>query len=66
LFRNDSVSTDVITRFENLSNLGAQLHFCKWNVGDPKRTSTVIRRWYSFHGKFIVTDKSAIVLINEF
>jgi len=63
---NDSVSEAVISRFEILSNLGAHLHFCKWNVGDPERTSTAIGRWYSFHGKFIVTDKSAIVLSANF
>lgn len=63
---NDSVSADVITRFETLSNHGAHIHFCKWNVGDPERTSTAIGRWYSFHGKFIVTDKSAIVLSANF
>ena len=59
---NKSVSEGVITRLERLSNLGANLHFCKWNVGDPERTSTAIGRWYSYHGKFIVTGKSAIVL----
>lgn len=63
---NDSVSADVIARFENISNLGATIHFCKWNVGDPERTSTAIGRWYSFHGKFIVTDKSAIALSANF
>ncbi|MBU1679772.1 MAG: phospholipase D family protein, partial [Bacteroidetes bacterium] len=63
---NDSVSADVITRFEALSNLGAHINFCKWNVGDPERTSTAIGRWYSFHGKFIVTDKSAIALSANF
>jgi len=63
---NESVSESVVTRLERLSNLGASLHFCKWNVGDPERTSTAIGRWYSFHGKFIVTDKSAIVLSANF
>jgi len=63
---NKSVSEGVITRLERLSNLGANLHFCKWNVGDPERTSTAIGRWYSYHGKFIVTDKSAIVLSANF
>ena len=45
---------------------GAKLYFCKWNVGDPERTSTAVGRWYSFHGKFIVTDKSAIALSANF
>lgn len=63
---NDSVSADVIRRLQNLINLGANIYFCKWNVGDPERTSTAIGRWYSFHGKFIVTDKSAIALSANF
>lgn len=63
---NESVSADVISRFENLINSGANIHLCKWNVGDPERTSTAIGRWYSFHGKFIVTDKSAIALSANF
>jgi len=63
---NESVNEDVTCRLERLSNMGVNLHFCKWNVGDPERTSTAIGRWYSFHGKFIVTDKSAIVISANF
>lgn len=59
---NDDIRNDVIPLFENLKNKGAILHFCKWNIGDPERTTTAIGRWYLFHGKFIVTDKSAMVL----
>jgi len=62
----DSINTDVLTKvtalFEKLKSNGAHLYFCKWNVGDPERTSTAIGRWYSYHGKFIVTDKVAISL----
>jgi len=57
---NEDVQERVINQFENLQALGARLHFCKWNIGDPERTSTAVGRWYSFHGKFIVTDKSAV------
>ncbi|GAG99893.1 unnamed protein product, partial [marine sediment metagenome] len=46
--------------------MGAILHFCKWNLGDPERTSTAVGQWYSFHGKFIVTDKSAIAMSANF
>lgn len=63
---NESVSEGVIARLERLAEIGVNLHFCKWNVGDPERTSTAIGRWYSFHGKFILTDKSAIVLSANF
>ena len=62
----DGINKDsraVVTElFNNLKLKGAILHFCKWNVGDPEKTTTAIGRWYSFHGKFIVTDKSSIAL----
>lgn len=61
-----SVRHNVSKRFEKLLELGAFIRFCKWNVGDPERTSTAIGRWYSFHGKFIVTDRSAIALSANF
>lgn len=63
---NDVIRDVVSTRLDRLSELGINLHFCKWNVGDPERTTTAIGRWYSFHGKFIVTDKSAIALSANF
>ncbi len=59
---NDDVRQQVTERLEELRRVGANLHFCKWNVGDPERTTTAVGRWYSFHGKFMVTDKSAISL----
>lgn len=59
---NPNVRELVESRFRKLESDGATLHFCKWNVGDPARTTTAVGRWYSFHGKFIVTDKSAIAL----
>ena len=63
---NESLRTEVIPRFEQLKNSGAKIDFCKWNVGDPERTTTAVGKWYSFHGKFIVTDKSAIILSANF
>ncbi len=63
---NLDVQLNVTAHFEKLKSNGARLHFCGWNVGDPERTSTAIGRWYSFHGKFIVTDKSAISLSANF
>lgn len=66
----DSIHEDlrskVQSRFEHLEKDGATIYFCKWNVGDPGRTTTAVGRWYSFHGKFIVTDKSAIALSANF
>lgn len=58
----EDIQTKVIKLFQGLQNNGAVLHFCKWNVGDPERTTTAVGRWYLFHGKFIVTDKSAVAL----
>lgn len=58
----DRVRDEVVTNIETLKKNGAKLYFCKWNVGDPKRTTTAVGVWYSFHGKFIVTDQSAISL----
>ena len=66
LFPYDSINTDIRIevegRFRELEKKGAIFHFDKWNVGDPNRTTTAVGRWYSFHGKFIITEKSAIVL----
>lgn len=67
---NDSIHADVqeevINRFNHLISLGAKIFHIPWNVGDPSRTTTAVGRWYSFHGKFIVTDKNAIALSANF
>ena len=62
----DSINRDirdkVTSRIEKLKNSGAKIYFSKWGIGDPERTTTAVGRWYSFHGKFIITDKSAIAI----
>lgn len=58
----DDVRSEVEQDFEELRKQGVILYFNQWNVGNPERTTTATNRWYSFHGKFIVTDKSAIGL----
>ncbi len=63
---NEDIQVEVTNLFQNIERNGAKLYFCKWNVGDPERTTTAIGRWYSFHGKFIVTDKSSIALSANF
>ncbi len=63
---NENGRAEVTKLFQELESNGADLYFCKWNVGDPGRTSTAVGKWYSFHGKFIVTDKSAIALSANF
>jgi phosphatidylserine/phosphatidylglycerophosphate/cardiolipin synthase-like enzyme len=66
----DSINRDVRDEVEGalkgLVKNGAKIYLCKWNVGDPERTTTAMGHWYSFHGKFIVTDKSAIALSANF
>jgi len=62
----EKIRARVTKQFDELSKNGAILHICAWNIGNPGRTSTAIGRWYSFHGKFIVTDKSAISLSANF
>ena len=56
----DSIYEDnaeqVINNFEKLIQSGAKVYFCKWNIGDPGRTYTAVGRWYSFHGKFLLTE----------
>ena len=63
---NEDVRERVTQQFEQLRQNGAIVSFCRWNIGDPERTTTAIGRWYSFHGKFIVTDRTAISLSANF
>jgi len=63
---NETLRDEVVLRLNALQEAGATINFCKWNVGDPERTTTAIGKWYSFHGKFIVTEKCAIVLSANF
>jgi len=66
----DSINDDVRERvkkdIKQLVEKGATIYYCRWNIGDPERTTTASGRWYSFHGKFIVTDKAAICLSANF
>lgn len=66
----DSINEDVRERvsrqLDAIEKKGAIIYKCKWNVGDPERTSTAVGRWYSFHGKFIVTEQAAISLSANF
>lgn len=63
---NEKIQEHVKNQFVNIEKLGAKLFFSNWNIGDPSRTTTAVNRWYSFHGKFIVTDKVAIALSANF
>lgn len=59
---NEDVREKVKQRIEKIRSNGAKVYFSKWGIGDPERTTTAVGRWYSFHGKFLVTDKVAIAL----
>lgn len=59
---NNGIRSRVSSSLEEVRGLGAGLHFSKWNIGDPERTTTAVGRWYSYHGKFIVTENTAIAL----
>lgn len=61
-----NIRDEVSTRLTDLEKHGARIYFLKWNIGDPGRTTTAVEAWYSFHGKFVVTDKSAIILSANF
>jgi hypothetical protein len=63
---NDDVRKQVESRFVALEKDGAKVYLDRWNVGAPERTTTAVDRWYSFHGKFVVTDRSAVALSANF
>jgi hypothetical protein len=63
---NDDVRQEVESKFLALETDGAKIYLDRWNVGAPERTTTAVDRWYSFHGKFIVTDRSAAALSANF
>ena len=59
---NEDIRHKVKDRIERIKTKGAKVYFSKWGIGDPERTTTAVGRWYSFHGKFLVTDTVAISL----
>lgn len=59
---NLKVREQVEKKFRYIEAKGAAIYFSPWNIGDPGRTTTAVGRWYSYHGKFIVTEKSAMAL----
>jgi phosphatidylserine/phosphatidylglycerophosphate/cardiolipin synthase-like enzyme len=52
--------------FQKLAEKGAKIFFNQWGEGNPDNTRTAVEGWYCFHGKFIVTDQSAIALSANF
>ncbi|MBE0432248.1 hypothetical protein IBX73_02140, partial [candidate division WOR-3 bacterium] len=61
--------------YKELSNRGIELNLCLWEVGVPELTETSMsgeqtegggNKWYSLHGKFVVTDKKALAVSTNF
>ena len=59
---NENVREKVKKRIERIKADGAIVYFSKWGIGDPQRTTTAVGRWYSLHGKILVTESVAISL----
>ena len=64
---NSDVRIKVTALFENLiSGLRTDSISVSGMLATPKEHPLQPGRWYSFHGKFIVTDKAAISLSGKF
>jgi phosphatidylserine/phosphatidylglycerophosphate/cardiolipin synthase-like enzyme len=58
----ENVRVQVTKKLKELEKAGAKISLCNWNLGDTSHTKTVPGPWHNLHSKFMVTDKSAIVL----
>jgi pentatricopeptide repeat protein len=56
--------------YDSMISKGIELNLCDWEVGDPSLTDTSLSgemaegggsKWYSLHGKFIITDKCSLI-----
>ncbi|MGP6240150.1 phospholipase D-like domain-containing protein [Cuniculiplasma sp. SKW4] len=59
---NQNIRETVVERIEKVRKHGANIYYSSWGIGDPERTTTAVGRWYSFHGKFMVTENVAMSL----
>ncbi len=67
---------EKISRFyKSLRDNDVKIYLCDWEVGDPTLTSTSMsgdlkegggNKWYSLHGKLLITDKVAIIMSLNF
>ncbi|MBM3233595.1 phosphatidylserine/phosphatidylglycerophosphate/cardiolipin synthase family protein [Candidatus Pacearchaeota archaeon] len=58
----ENVRAEVTKELKELEKAGGKIYLCNWNLGDTSHTKTVPGPWHNLHSKFMVTDKSAIVL----
>ena len=74
-YKDTAERSKIAKLYQDLERDGAKVHQCVWEVGDPSLTATSLsgeqaegggNKWYSMHGKFIVTDKSALITSSNF
>ena len=74
-YKDTAARKKIDNLYKDLEKNGAKVHQCIWEVGDPSLTATSLsgeqlegggNKWYSMHGKFIVTDKNALIMSSNF
>ena len=74
-YKDTAARKKIDNLYKDLEKNGAKVYQCIWEVGDPSLTATSLsgeqlegggNKWYSMHGKFIVTDKSALIMSSNF
>ena len=74
-YKEESERNKINRLYEDLEKNGAKIYQSMWEVGDSTLTDTSLsgdqlegggNKWYSMHGKFIVTDKSALIMSANF
>ena len=70
-FADVKARTRIREMYQTLKKNNIRLYICDWEVGEPKQTQTSQSgdisegggtKWYSLHGKFIVTEKNALIM----
>ena len=65
-YAGDSAKIEAL--FKRLQSAGAEVSLCIWEVGEPRLTTTSLsgkkeggmgQKWYSLHGKFLVSERNA-------
>ena len=66
---------EIVRLYKDLQEAGVQIHFCSWEIGDPSLTNTSQSgdeaegggsKWYSMHGKFMFSEKEALIMTSNF
>lgn len=74
-YKNEEERKVISKYYKLLANNGVKIYICNWEVGDPSLTSTsmsgILRegggnKWYSLHGKLIITEKNAVIMSLNF